>query len=65
MIDRAHLMARAWNSSTELHTATTLGAAKLVAIHASHCVSSSVPYLSQDFLVSLRVCATYTIEDLH
>ena len=27
----ANLMARAWNSSTELHTVTTLGAAKLVA----------------------------------
>ena len=27
----ANLMASAWNSSTELHTVTTLGAAKLVA----------------------------------
>ena len=27
----ANLMARAWNSSTELHTVTTLGAAKLIA----------------------------------
>ena len=27
----ANLMARAWNSSTELHTVTTIGAAKSVA----------------------------------
>jgi hypothetical protein len=27
----ANLMARAWNSSTELHTVTTVGAAKVIA----------------------------------